>query len=193
MPVDYRSPEGESIDLALVRIPASGSSRLGVILTNPGGPGGSGFDFVVDSGQELLSKTELWDFDLIGFDLRGVARSGVLRCLDDSEWDELLYLDETPDDDAEQAVYDKWDADESTCEDRLGGSIRHYSTEFTARDMDRIRAAMRVDQIHYLGISYGTYLGGVYATLFPDRIAAALLDSAFDPQGEAPASSCSPS
>jgi pimeloyl-ACP methyl ester carboxylesterase len=189
VPVDYRSPEGEMIDLALVRIPASGESRRGVILTNPGGPGGSGFDFLVDSGEDLLSKTELWDFDIVGFDPRGVIRSGGLRCLDDAEWDELLYYDETPDNDAEQAIFDKWDADESTCEDRLGSSIRHYSTEFTARDMDLIRAAMRVDQIHYLGISYGTYLGGVYATLFPDRVAGVLLDSAFDPQGEEPGES----
>jgi pimeloyl-ACP methyl ester carboxylesterase len=186
VPVDYRGSESGTIDLALVRIPASGDARRGVILTNPGGPGGSGFDFVVDSGEDLVSRTELWDFDVVGFDPRGVARSGGLRCLDDAEWDELLYYDETPDNDVEQAVFDKWDADESTCEDRLGASIRHYSTEFTARDMDRIRAAMRVEQIHYLGISYGTYLGGVYATLFPDRVAAVFLDSAFDPQGEEP-------
>jgi pimeloyl-ACP methyl ester carboxylesterase len=186
VPVDYRTPEGGTLDLALVRIPASGDSRRGVILTNPGGPGGSGFDFVVDSGEDLVSRTGLWDFDMVGFDPRGVARSGGLRCLDDAEWDEVLYYDETPDNDVEQAVFDKWDADESTCEERLGGSIRHFSTEFTARDMDLIRAAMRVDQIHYLGISYGTYLGGVYATLFPDRVAAVFLDSAFDPQGEEP-------
>jgi pimeloyl-ACP methyl ester carboxylesterase len=184
-PVDYYHPEGDRVSVALIRLPSdSSSNRRGVILTNPGGPGGSGFDFVVSSGKDLVSELSLAEFDIVGFDPRGVDRSGGLRCYTDAEMDKFLYIDRTPDNKDEQALFDEYEKDTSTCEDRLGKFIKFYSTENTARDMDLIRAGMRVDTIHFLGISYGTYLGGVYATLFPDRVASMVLDGAYDPQGD---------
>ena len=184
-PVDYRHPEGDKISIALIRLPTDDpKTRRGVILTNPGGPGGSGFDFVVRAGKDLASELGLSEFDIVGFDPRGVDRSGGLRCYTDAEMDKFLYLDWTPDNKAEQALFDENEKDTSICQDKLGASIKLYSTENIARDMDLIRAGMRVETIHYLGISYGTYLGGVYATLFPNRVASMVLDGAFDPQGD---------
>lgn len=185
VPVDYGNLDGDKISIALVRIPASTETQYeGVILLNPGGPGGSGFDFLAYQGKELLSKLELGAFDLVGFDPRGVDRSGGLRCYSDAEMDRFLYYDSTPDNEQEQAIFDEAELDDSTCEEKLGPEIKFYSTENIARDMDVIRAGLRVDKINYLGVSYGTYLGGVYATLFPDRVESMILDAAFDPQGD---------
>ena len=183
VPLDYAEPDGDTIDLALVRVPAS-RSRDGALLTNPGGPGSSGFDFVAYSGTVLRDEMGLDEFDIIGFDPRGVDRSGGLRCLTDAEVDASMYIDYTPDTPAEQELFDTAAEFDSACVDTYGDTLRHYSTENTARDMDAIRAALGDPQISYLGISYGTYLGGVYATMFPSRVRAMVLDAAFDPVGD---------
>jgi pimeloyl-ACP methyl ester carboxylesterase len=184
VPLDYARPDGDTIDLALVRVPAI-RSRDGAIFTNPGGPGSSGFDFVAYSGTVLRDEMGLDEFDIIGFDPRGVDRSGGLRCLTDAELDASMYLDYTPDSPEEEDLLDAAPADFATeCIDEYDDTLVHYSTANTARDIDAIRAALGDDQISYLGISYGTYLGGVYATLFPDRVRAMVLDAAFDPIGD---------
>lgn len=183
VPLDYAEPDGDTIDLALVRVPAS-RSRDGALLTNPGGPGSSGFDFVAYSGTVLRDEMGLDEFDIIGFDPRGVDRSGGLRCLTDAEVDASVYLDFTPDTPAEQELLDDSAEFDTACLDAYGDTLQHYSTENTARDMDAIRAALGDPQISYLGISYGTYLGGVYATMFPSRVRAMVLDAAFDPVGD---------
>jgi pimeloyl-ACP methyl ester carboxylesterase len=185
VPLSHLTPDGPTIDIAVVRYPASDpEKRSGVVLTNPGGPGASGVDFVTWAGRELVDSLSLDNFDIVGFDPRGVDRSGGLRCSTNEELDKFQYVDDTPDTPEEKKLFNEYEADESTCEDKLGKDIRFYSTENTARDMDHIRAAMRVDSLYFVGISYGTYLGGVYATLFPERVAAMVLDSAFDPQGD---------
>ena len=184
VPLDYSDLEGETLEIALIRIPATSSKPKGVMLSNPGGPGVSGVDFVSNWSVELVENLGLEDFDIVGFDPRGVGRSGGLSCLSDQQNDKFVYLDYTPDNDDEQALYDEWMAIEEPCTEKFGQSLRFYSTENTARDMDLIRESMGFEQINYLGISYGTYLGGVYATLFPDRVEAMFLDSAYDPQGD---------
>lgn len=184
VPLDYAEPDGETIDLALIRYPATGQ-REGMILTNPGGPGGSGFELVNNAGSVLSSEMGLQNFDIIGFDPRGVDRSNGLRCLDDATEDKYLYLDYTPDTPEEQQLVDEESqvfAD--ACQAEYGDTLADYSTINTARDMDLIRQAAGDDQISYLGISYGTYLGAVYATLFPDQVRAMVLDSAFEPTGD---------
>ena len=184
VPLDYDQPAGETIDLALVRVPAPGD-REGAVLFNPGGPGASGFDFIAGSGTYISQAMGLDSFDLIGFDPRGVDRSNGLRCIDDATQDKYLYLDDTPDTPAEQALLDASDAEFTKgCTDTYGDTLRFYSTVNTARDMDAIRAGLGDEQVSYLGISYGTYLGAVYATLFPDRVRAMVLDSAFEPNGD---------
>jgi pimeloyl-ACP methyl ester carboxylesterase len=184
VPLDYAVPRGETIDLALIRLPAV-DSREGAVVTNPGGPGASGFDFVASSAFSLQGEMGLYAFDIVGFDPRGVDRSGGLRCLTDAEVDASMYLDYSPDSPEEEALLDAAPADFATeCLDEYDDTLVHYSTANTARDIDAIRAALGDEQISYLGISYGTYLGGVYATLFPDRVRAMVLDAAFDPVGD---------
>ena len=184
VPLDHDTPDGDTIDLALVRVPATGK-REGAVLFNPGGPGGSGFDFVAYSGKVIQQQLGLEKFDMVGFDPRGVDRSNGIRCVDDAFMEAHLYLDDTPDTPEEEALLDDADAGfVDGCKENYGDTLQFYSTEATARDMDLIRAAMGDDQISYLGISYGTYLGAVYATLFPDRVRAMALDSAYEPNGD---------
>lgn len=186
VPLDHDDPTGDTIDLALVRVPAQDpSSRIGAVLFNPGGPGGSGFDYIAQGGTVIVDEMGLADFDLIGFDPRGVDRSNGLRCLTDAEIDATIYLDDTPDTPEEQAALDASSTQfDDACLAKYGDTLEHYSTVNTARDMDAIRAALGDDQLSYIGISYGTYLGSVYATLFPERVRALVLDSAFEPTGD---------
>ena len=184
VPLDYDTPDGDTLDLALVRVPATGD-RQGAVLFNPGGPGGSGFEPIAVSGSVIQSELGLTQFDIIGFDPRGVDRSGGIKCVDDAFQDAHLYLDDTPDTPEEQALLDE--ADQGFldgCKATYGDTLKFYSTANTARDMDLIRAGLGDEQMTFLGISYGTYLGGVYATLFPDRVRAMVLDSAYEPNGD---------
>lgn len=184
VPLDYEHEDGDTIDIALVRAPAT-ADREGAVVFNPGGPGASGFDPIAYSGSYLQEQLGLEHFDIIGFDPRGVDRSGAIECVDDAFRDAHLYIDDTPETPEEQALVDE---DENgfidACVAKYGDTLRHYSTANTARDIDRIRAGLRDPKISYLGISYGTYLGGIYATLFPERVRAMVLDSAYDPAGD---------
>lgn len=173
-----------TIDIALVRVPAA-RSRVGAILFNPGGPGASGFDYVAQGGQTIVDELGLQQYDLIGFDPRGVDRSGGIRCQTDADLDRYQFPDTTPDTPEEQALLDESDtAFAEACVAAYGDTLRFYSTAATARDMDLIRRSLGDDKISYLGVSYGTYLGAVYATLFPERVRAMVLDSAYEPGGD---------
>ncbi|HAP77557.1 MAG TPA: hypothetical protein DCR14_15935, partial [Acidimicrobiaceae bacterium] len=184
VPLDYADPEGDTIDVVMVRQPAL-RRREGAVLFNPGGPGGSGFDPIAYSGDYIQESLGLEAFDIVGFDPRGVDRSGGIRCLDDDYIDETLYLDWTPDTPEEERLLEEDEtAFDDGCRERYGDTLRHYSTANTARDMDMIRAGLGDDQMSFLGISYGTYLGGVYATLFPERVRAMVLDAAYEPNGD---------
>ncbi len=124
-------------------------------------------------------------FDVVGFDPRGVDRSGGLRCQTDAEIDYAMFLDDTPETPEEAAQNDATKRQfGAACVALYGDTLRHYSTENTARDMDMIRAALGDEQISYLGVSYGTFLGAIYATLFPERVRALVLDSAVERTGE---------
>lgn len=189
VPLDHAVPGGQQLGLALIRYPAVAQLREGAILLNPGGPGGSGYEFAAAAGEALDFEMALGGrFDIVGFDPRGVDRSGGIDCVDDRTIEATLYADDTPEDGAEvlaslaqQLVFPR------ACQQKYGDTLRLYSTESTARDMDLIRAALGDDQLSYIGISYGTYLGGVYATLFPERVRAMVLDSAFEPSGDSEA------
>jgi pimeloyl-ACP methyl ester carboxylesterase len=184
VPLDYDKPDGDTIDLALIRQPASGN-REGAVLFNPGGPGGSGFDPIAFSGSAFASVLGIDSLDLIGFDPRGVDRSGGIHCVSDEFRDKHLYVDDTPDTPEEQTLKDEaYNGFIEGCKQKYDDTLRLYSTENTARDMDTIREALGDDQISYLGISYGTYLGATYATMFPDRVRAMVLDSAYEPNGD---------
>ncbi|MDP9463848.1 MAG: alpha/beta hydrolase, partial [Actinomycetota bacterium] len=155
VPLDYDNPSGESIDMALVRLPASGD-REGAVLFNPGGPGVSGFDFIAINGTAIAPALGLESRDLIGFDPRGVDRSGGIRCVTDEFQDQHLYIDDTPDTAEEQALKDEAETGfVDACEQKYGDTLRFYSTENTARDMDVIRVGLDDEQISFFGGSYG--------------------------------------
>jgi pimeloyl-ACP methyl ester carboxylesterase len=184
VPLDYTGATSSTIDLALVRAPAT-AKRKGAVLFNPGGPGGSGFDSIAVNGIGIQRTLGLDAYDIVGFDPRGVDRSGGIRCVDDAFRDAHLYLDDTPDTPEEQRLLDEADTGFiDGCRKNYGTTLKLYSTENTARDMDRIRIGLGDDQLSFLGVSYGTYLGATYATLFPERVRAMALDSAFEPNGD---------
>lgn len=189
VPLDYTNPSSASINIAMVRYSASGSGKkIGSLLMNPGGPGGSGRSFLIGVVAQNEAKiTDLHDrFDMIGFDPRGVDGSNGLSCVDGATLDKQFDVDISPETPEEKAFAKNLD-DQITnaCKAKYGDDfLKQINTEATARDMDRIRAAVGDDKLSYLGISYGTYLGSVYATLFPDKVRALVLDGAFDPIGE---------
>lgn len=184
VPLDYADPTGTQLDIAVIRYKAQ-SERKGAILYNPGGPGASGFNSVAWMGSYYVGELGLNEFDFVGFDPRGVERSNGIKCQSDAEIDKYQFGDTSPDTPEEEAFFDEAnDAFVAACNAKYGSSLQHYSTANTARDMDVIRAAMGDDQISYLGVSYGTYLGAVYANLFPSRVRVMVLDSAFEPNDD---------
>ncbi|MHB8669720.1 MAG: alpha/beta hydrolase [Acidimicrobiales bacterium] len=158
------------------------SQRIGSLVLNPGGPGASGLDYARAAGR-LLSPALRARFDIVGFDPRGVGRSTAVSCLDGSALDQFLAVDVVPDDAAEQrALADATAAFDSACAQRTPAALlSHVSTRETARDLDRIRAALGDSRLSYLGKSYGTVLGATYADLYPDHVRALVLDGAVDP------------
>ncbi|MYS08069.1 alpha/beta fold hydrolase [Streptomyces sp. SID6041] len=179
VPLDYSRPGGRKLDVAVSRIKATNpQKRHGVLLLNPGGPGGPGLDMPLWLGPELPTAVKE-RYDLIGFDPRGVGQSSPLGCgLNDEElnW-QRPYKAATFDKDVRWArtVADK-------CRARNGDALAHFTTRNTARDMDVVRAVLGEKKISYLGYSYGTYLGAVYTQMFPRRTDRFVLDSAVDPQ-----------
>lgn len=186
VPVDYTDPRGDTIDLYVTRHRATLPQAIGPLLANRGGPGADGATFGLDATAWF--DEEITDnFDVIGWDPRGSGRSeGVVDCIDDAEYDAFFStLDVTPDDDTEREALVALAEDfAERCIDRVPG-LRHVGTNNSARDMDAIRQALGVDQVSYFGFSYGSELGGVWATMFPSSVRAAVFDGAADPNATA--------
>ncbi|WP_340558662.1 alpha/beta hydrolase [Streptomyces sp. GSL17-111] len=180
-PLDYDEPEGETLDLALIRTRATGEDgRVGSLLFNFGGPGGSGVAAL--PGFENAFATLGASYDLVSFDPRGVGRSAKVRCQSDAEIEESLGTDVTPDTAAEEREYlAQARALSADCDEEAGELLPHVGTADAARDMDLMRHVLGDEKLHYFGFSYGTTLGGTYAHLFPDRVGRMVLDAAVDP------------
>ncbi|MFC7219818.1 alpha/beta hydrolase [Streptomyces polyrhachis] len=181
VPLDHARPDGEKIGIALIRTRAADPAhRIGSLVFNFGGPGGSGVETL--PGTAHLFETLRTRYDLVSFDPRGVGASDGVRCLDDKQLDAYFAADNTPDDRSEERSYVRGVKDfNRACEKNAGTVLPYVGTEDAARDMDLMRAALGDGKLHYFGISYGTELGGVYAHLFPERVGRAVLDSAIDP------------
>ncbi len=179
VPLDYGDPEGDTIDLALLRVPATGD-RIGSLVVNPGGPGSPGTDYAANASTVL--RTPLLEaYDVVGFDPRGTGDSSPVDCLDDDDLDAYLAQDPDPDTETEGDEYaDRADAFAEGCDELSSGLAGHISTVEAARDMDVLRAALGDETLAYLGASYGTKLGATYAELFPDRVGRLVLDGAVD-------------
>ncbi|MFE3072430.1 alpha/beta fold hydrolase [Streptomyces sp. NPDC059247] len=178
VPLDYTRPNGRTLDIAISRVKAtSARDRRGVLLLNPGGPGGSGLDMPLYMGSELPDSVKK-QYDLIGFDPRGVAQSSPVSCgltAEEGNWQRPYKAEKFAADVAwARTVAEK-------CRAKSGAVLPHLTTRNTARDMDVIRAVLGEKKISYLGYSYGTYLGAVYTQLFPRRADRFVLDSAVDP------------
>lgn len=183
VPLDYAHPSGHTIKLALVRLPATDPAhRVGSLLVNPGGPGASGVDFVMQQ-PTLFSAALRARFDIVGFDPRGVGRSDPVRC--ESAAELTNYIDVNPAPANAAGVQNLVDTNRTFaqgCESTSGKALlAHVGTVDAARDMDRIRAALGEAKLTYLGFSYGTFLGATYAELFPHHVRALALDGALDP------------
>lgn len=181
VPLDYAHPNGPKIPIALTRRPASGPTRIGSLLVNPGGPGESG---VSSMGlfESILSKNLLDHFDLVAFDPRGVGASDGVQCLDGPGLDRWLNVDPVPATPAALATLVAADREFVTaCQAHSGAILAYVGTANAARDMDRIRAALGDAKLTYLGFSYGTELGAFYADEFPTHVRAMVLDGAVDP------------
>jgi pimeloyl-ACP methyl ester carboxylesterase len=179
VPLDYRPPDGGEIGLSLVRLPAGDSSkRIGSLFVNPGGPGGSAVDFM-RAWVVVLSEDVRDRFDVIAFDPRGVGASTPLDC--NFNIQDILRLEPSPDDDSEwEQVVRVTDDFTAACARGAGAALSQYGTDNVARDMDRIRQALGDDKLNYLGYSYGTSIGQVYASLFPQNVRAMVLDGVVD-------------
>jgi pimeloyl-ACP methyl ester carboxylesterase len=181
VPLDYRHPSGRTIDIAISRIrTATPEQRRGILTFNPGGPGGPGLDlpsiFTLIAPPDVVNR-----YDLIGFDPRGIGQSTPITCgLGAAPNPTLLLPYPSPDGRIARNVAFARDT-AAGCAAGSGDLLRHITTANTARDMDRIRAALGERKLSYYGISYGTYLGAVYTSLFPHRSDRIVLDSAIDP------------
>ncbi|MCW2689883.1 MAG: tripeptidyl-peptidase, partial [Mycobacterium sp.] len=183
VPVDYLNPEGALAQLAVIRVPATGD-RIGTLFVNPGGPGASAVDNVAGMGASLADTEIRSRFDLVGVDPRGVGHSTpAVRCRTDAEFDAYRrepMADYSPAGVA--AIEQIYRQLAQRCADRMGPAfLENVGTASSARDMDVVRAALGENQINFLGFSYGTELGAVYAEKFPDRVRGMVLDGAVDP------------
>ncbi len=181
VPLDYADPEAESIELALLRDPASDpEARIGSLLVNPGGPGAPGTAYAEQA--EAAFRPELTRvYDIVGFDPRGTGSSSPIDCVPDAALDRHLALDPVPDSDAEaEDLLFQMRAFNHGCVERSGDVAAHVSTAEAARDLDILRAVLGEDTLTYFGASYGTQLGATYAELFPERVGRMVLDGGVD-------------
>lgn len=184
VPLNYSKPSGRKITIALSEIPATApaSKRQGILLVNPGGPGASGLSLASFVAQGLQPSVAS-EYDIIGFDTRGVGASvPALHC------DPAFFSRERPayvprSAAAEKVLIGRAKAYAAGCRKRFGWLLPYMTTANIARDMDQIRAAMGQSKLSYFAYSYGTYIGQVYATLFPHRVYRMVLDSTVDPTG----------
>ena len=161
VPLDYRRPDSSGIvEIAVTRLPSTSvGTRIGSLVLNPGGPGGSGLELAWGYAS-LFPSTLLARFDLVGFDPRGVGRSTPIDC-GDLERSYRVVLED--------------------CLKLSGDLLPYVGTQNSARDMEQLRKALGDDLLTYLGFSYGTALGAVYADRFPSHVRALVLDGSVDP------------
>jgi pimeloyl-ACP methyl ester carboxylesterase len=181
VPIDYENIKLGTFKISVLKHEASNKQdRIGSMFVNPGGPGASGVEYAYQA-EYILSPQLLALFDIVGFDPRGVGRSAPIRCLTDDETDANYASDAKPDNPQEFEALVKETQDYVAKCEKNTKNLNAYGTENAARDMDVIRAVLGDKKLNYLGKSYGTYLGTIYAQLFPDKVGRVVLDGAIDP------------
>jgi pimeloyl-ACP methyl ester carboxylesterase len=184
VPIDYQDLSVGALSLALLRYQALDQDRrIGSLVVNPGGPGASGLDYAYNA-ENIVSPAILQRFDIVGFDPRGVGESAPIKCLSDVETDASFAADSKPDNDAEfvELIRDAKDYFAKCAENTE--HLTDNSTLNSARDLEILRSALGDEKLNFLGKSYGTYLGTIYAELFPDSVGRFVLDGAVDPNAD---------
>ena len=186
VPLDYANPTGASIGIKVVRLRASGSAkRLGSLVLNPGGPGGSGIEYA-RAAADVVSDAIRAQYDIVGFDPRGVGSSDPIKCLTGPETDQLLAVSGDPRTAGEVAQVSAVSAALGrNCKLRDPQLIGFVGTRNVGQDLDILRAALGDSKLNYLGKSYGTFIGSTYAEEFPTRVGRMVLDGAIDPSLDA--------
>lgn len=189
VPLDYAKPNGKQIKLAVDRIGNTGTAteRQGALVYNPGGPGGSGMRFPL----RVVNKNPIWAnaakaYDFVGFDPRGVGHSAPISCMDPQEFVKAPKMDPVPDSEADKLAQRKLAHEYAEgCAERTGKAmLQQMTTPNTVRDLDVIRAALGEKKLNYLGVSYGTYIGAVYGTMYPNHVRRMIVDSVVNPSRE---------
>ncbi|MCX5374315.1 alpha/beta hydrolase [Streptomyces sp. NBC_00015] len=189
VPLDYAKPNGKQIKLAVDRIGNTGTAaeRQGALVYNPGGPGGSGLRFP----RRVTTKAPVWTnvakaYDFVGFDPRGVGHSAPISCIDPQEFVKAPKADPVPDSEADKLAQIKLAREYADgCAERSGKAVlAQMTTPNTVRDLDVIRAALGEKKLNFLGVSYGTYIGAVYGTMFPGHLRRMIVDSVVNPSRE---------
>jgi len=186
-PLDWADPAGEQIELALVKQPALSGSPVGTLFVNPGGPGASGYQYVGNNIDSAVGEALQQQYDVVGWDPRGVGSSTAVQCLDDAGMDEYLFgeteldaLEQGSQGWIDQAVQAGREFGEA-CLKATGQLLGHVDTGSTVQDLDMLRAIAGDEKLNYLGYSYGTYIGARYADAYPERVGKLVLDGAMDP------------
>ncbi|MFD9729576.1 alpha/beta fold hydrolase, partial [Streptomyces sp. NPDC059072] len=183
VPLDYARPDGPQITLTVSRVPATGEGgarRQGVLVNNPGGPGASGMAFPLAAGLPEWRRVAA-AYDFVGYAPRGVGRSAPLSCQDPAARKGPTQVPVVPSPAYKRQRVAAARAYARGCARHAGASLPYYTTLNNARDLDVLRAALAEPRLTFMGGSYGTYLGAVYATLHPDRVRRMVFDSAVDP------------
>jgi len=183
VPFDYSRPGWRRFSLPVIKLPATGpGARIGSLVVNPGGPGGSGVQYA-EQARSAVSAAVRTRFDVVGFDPRGVGGSQpAVHCMTGPQYDRYFATPDEPATAAQLAgVVAEGRLFASECARNAGPLLPYVSTRSAARDLDVLRAALGDRRLTYLGKSYGTYLGAWYAQLFPRHVRALVLDGAFDP------------
>ncbi len=173
-PLDYAAPDGQAITLKLAKVVATKTPKLGTIFVNPGGPGEPGTNLAVGFATAGLEQ-----YDIVGWDPRGTGGSTPVVCENGAAVDAVMQLDQSPDTDAEKtALLNGWKSFGASCLAKSGALLQHISTVDTVQDLDLLRQLVGDAKLNYLGYSYGTYIGAVYAEKFPATVGKLVLDSA---------------
>jgi pimeloyl-ACP methyl ester carboxylesterase len=183
-PIDWAKPSDGTIKLAVIRHVTTSSTRVGSLLVNPGGPGGSGYDMVSQSLDYFTDATLRKNFDIVGWDPRGVGKSSPIKCLDGPAMDTFLYAVSPYPEGSDAWLQSRVPIEKSyaaACKKNTGELLGHIDAESNARDMDLLRAVLGDAKLNYLGFSYGTFFGAHYAKLFPKNVGRLVLDGPVDP------------